>query len=931
MYSGVYKIKKSFLRFGHLMRSYLLKSIAILAFINLPAFAEPTPLALKLMTSCMKQGYEGVAPAIGALFWKSPFIQNQHKFGNDSHAMVQLTKNLFWFNIDGTTFDITNSYLKVAKYLKPEDLGILVGSIIAFTNSGKTEPDVLLLKKQVGHTISQRIKTDQHKIKESIIKGLQSTISRQKNQIIALAHQLKKNKATQSPAWNFLDTLLEDPAPSTELVQEMKRTLCNPLEDSLQRDLQALLRPCEQICVNNKSLEQEKKGKHIANQFLNTNAGDSLFIYHDGSAEFSLCKAIIQAVQEEQSGLYPKGLTIDMLLAWLWRYAETPHDVKTYLESLATSLNKPANELFTWPDSSDQFSRKDYEDLKIKNAEEIQTLPLDHLLFAREGYNLYENPLPPEVKMISKMSYQAYNTQWYFDVSDCGESALRTVLNAFFNNPQTRQFDIEYIKSITRNPELICFYIKYNTAEKINTIQAHNDWASITSEIPGVAYRRDNVVEIAAGIQNMLRVINHLIPGITSFDELVQKLSINGIKVTWQSRMPIADADTINTITFKIVRPGSEEVEITWEFCPEHFSIQLQNDMKAHHMTEYQNTLEHRLTGIQDNTRQFPYVTLCALFGGHLKTLKYALNKETEKTDALILARFLQTADINALDYFSRSLVALIASAPNPEHLTRIMVKIIDSIPSDGYTFVKFFWNLFDFSHQTQIQLAEDLLLSIHNDFKKIQLLRRITELDIPTDLQSLQATKHLYEKIKEIVISLKQEWLKEEAVESIIGSEYGGVNPSQEKRNLLKPLYEWVLITLPTLKKEDSKESAQHIVLNNLYRILLNLEEMPTPEAIEFYTLVFKWISQTWPTLPYELMVKHINFCLSLDTIGPNTKEMLKPLFKANLLILYIAAAHPDDYLYIKRLASNLLAKKSVYGDVLSSEEWQQVEQLIH
>ncbi len=862
--------------------NYLLRLIVCITFVSLPAWAELSPINLKGMANCMKPGYEQLAPAIGALFWASPLIQNSYKFGDDSQGMVQLTKNLFSFDIDGITFDITSSYLKIARYLIPEDIGKIIGAIYIYSNSDKTEKDLQVLKTGIYDVIRLRVAKDKAAIKQAIIDGFQSTVDRQKNQIIALAEKLKTRivlkkkfdasfawkkkpqelEETFPPEWKFLDTLIAKTIPTKELVSEMITLLNAPVEEFYRTHLAELIKLSQQLIANNGELTREQSTKSINNQFFKTNAGTAEFKPHERTSEFSLYKSIIDAVQEEQQGLYPHSLAIDILLAWLWKYASEPTDLKHYLEAMAESIKKQ-DQVFLWPEPLSQFSRNDYDQITS-----FEPLSLDQLVFVFEGYNLYVNPLPPEVKMTGKMEYKAHNGKWYTGVPDCGETALRNAFDAFFFDPKTKQFDLSLIKSVSNNANLINFYTKYKTAEKINTLQAHNDWATVVSELPKVKYCRNNVVEIDAGIQNMLAVINQLIPEANTFDALAQKLAKSGIEIEWESEKPIATDDNTNSITFTIKRPGANQFKITWEFTPDHFQINFPSTDIAQYMDSYRKTVGTIIKN-SSSSMLFAYRVLYALFGSNTEEIIASMRTLGEEKLSIELLFFLQPLNTNnALIALTKNLVTHIGTAINPLPLEKVILKINNTLPRDRHTLAQFFDAALDFQNPSQIELAIKLSSMQRDDVGKQELSKTLLNKKIPQDARTIELIKPLYASATEMLSTVKEIYIKDWIIRDILTK---SISSSKEKE-IMKPLYEWVKDTIAGFNDSDQQRAITSILHISI----------ASPEQREQLEPWYEWIKSTFAKLNDSGKVAVIVSILSKFVNSPDERVLMQSLVGA-------------------------------------------------
>ena len=103
------------------------KILLLLALVMVHVCRTEVPVVeLKGATEAMKPGYESISPAVGALYWYSSFMRNIYLYAPESETN-NFIHELYNMLTDGITFDCTNSYTRIARYLTPKDMGALVG------------------------------------------------------------------------------------------------------------------------------------------------------------------------------------------------------------------------------------------------------------------------------------------------------------------------------------------------------------------------------------------------------------------------------------------------------------------------------------------------------------------------------------------------------------------------------------------------------------------------------------------------------------------------------------------------------------------------------------------------------------------------------------------------------------------------------------
>ena len=136
-------------------------------------FAEVQLVHLKGASKAINPKFCELSPAIGALYWYSPFIKNIYSYGPSS-ATKNLIQDLFSILVDGT-FDCTHLYFNIARYLNPKDIGTVVA----------------LLQKRISpiEEIDNRFKKIEEELNQLYVK---SDIESRMKPIISVQHELIK-------------------------------------------------------------------------------------------------------------------------------------------------------------------------------------------------------------------------------------------------------------------------------------------------------------------------------------------------------------------------------------------------------------------------------------------------------------------------------------------------------------------------------------------------------------------------------------------------------------------------------------------------------------------------------------------------------------------------------------------------------------------
>jgi len=483
--------------------------------------AEISIVNLKGMTNSsecsvgVKQDYIELSPAVGALFWLSPFLKNIHRYGTSESSYTRLVKELFHIHVDGS-FDTTRLSTKISYYFDVELIGKLIGMIFLFQQN-PTE-----------YSLDEYIKTE-------------------------LIDPLVRNKEGM-----------------------IRNALANNYEKAI-AIFQKKLRGAEDEGQKKKILATIKSFEGMSKKIKDTRSPIKDQVFVKSVKEFS--SLISGAIKEELDGVYPRGLTINTLLAVLWKKAASKTDLKIYLDSVAATLAVKPDQLYNWPDLDEQkYTRQNYEQLKgfclSDDESEMRYLTFDELIFTRFGYNIYENPLPPKAEMIGNAHYRGK------EFSDCGETALRNFINALIYDGSTRKFDINVLKALspeTINPKIVEFYSRYSDAASVNVNEVHDAWAEVVSNLsPSIRYA-SGTYDIDEGFSNMMAVINALFPDIRTMEDIGTLLKTShNIDVTVTSDTPLEGSeskDVHNIVTITIKKPDVNQFDVVWQFTPDHFEL----------------------------------------------------------------------------------------------------------------------------------------------------------------------------------------------------------------------------------------------------------------------------------------------------------------------------------------------------------------------
>ena len=504
--------------------------------------------------------YQHLSPVWGCVHWKSGYVENIYRYevaqktktGEQRTYTQKLVKELFFVHHDNITMDTTYSPYHIAMFFTPEIIGKLVVAVKKFK---KKISDEKVLRQLVGKVIERekvfRVPR-RNFFKSEIVRNF-------KEEVILLLPVIGSEGKPSEHIGKVIEAFRQRQIGSEKLPED-EGAIYGSLK-RIKKDFSALLL--------NALLEEELHRKN-----------------------FEFTKAVCPIPFKENN-------TIFILLSYLWKRAESKKDFTRYFDEIKRGLGarykRSLREAFgevviskhyeaielpklfketTFFEAleREEFSKQDYERFE-ETEEDLLGTDIEKLAFFYWGYDLYINPLPPLVQMVMGTEFIGTDGVVY-GFPDCGETSLRNFLNALLYSPETKEFDIEKLKKLTTNKDLIGFYKKYKTAENILNFQAHHDWAQVVSNIKGGIYRYESAggscnISGSGGAPNMLAILKTLLNRISfeSFDELAQRLE-EILEVYINIKESLGPEKKFGNITFDFA-----EVRIKWVFKVGHFEM----------------------------------------------------------------------------------------------------------------------------------------------------------------------------------------------------------------------------------------------------------------------------------------------------------------------------------------------------------------------
>ncbi len=236
-----------------------------------------------------------LSPTIGAIWWNMPTLYNFYKFAPEKDPLRNFVQQLFYVHID-ESFDTTRSPKKIATYFTPIYIGFIIAVIGDYIQNYQSFDlysaiEHMFLDKQLAQLFNKKQlelinKEIEHASKE--IKDLEKQIEE--------SNKLGKPQKTIRSLSNNIKTYRKS-------IQAKKRIIATVKDDPF-------------FLLKKYKLES---------------------ILKENVAEFS--QSLTQALEAEIEGRYVPGTVIRVLLAFLWKRANSFDDLRLYLTSFANLRN----------------------------------------------------------------------------------------------------------------------------------------------------------------------------------------------------------------------------------------------------------------------------------------------------------------------------------------------------------------------------------------------------------------------------------------------------------------------------------------------------------------------------------------------------------------------------------------------------------------
>ena len=551
----------------------------------------------------IKEPYVHYSPFVGMIFAHNNLIANLYRYGNSTtEPIVGLIQQLFHV-LPGGEVQPSHIERNAAALVTPGMVGALISNVFEESrNAGvidsallaqrisetlQRHPDYQLqLRDTQAHVIQaqnslaalERAQIQAEPIRQEILRLEGTIIKRTKHKLKKLQQQL-----ANSPS--------EDHPDMSQIFTEQQPSLVEQYEETV-RDAQMQVDQLRTQLVTNLDVKQARKA--IKRARLAVEQQDSSL------AELgeNLAKCWLTYCTNKSNSLLPPNLTEVVLVAYLWQKYDTISALEPYFAAL--------QEIGALTVSIDKLLQVVQENSLLDSPQSPRAKPRRRRIRSRSDQTravIVSMSKPGSSKRPPIVPFSYITWAAYSEFPDCGETALRNLLNQVLYNPRLGRFDYQVLEELrgkvfpSLSEGLITFYRQRHHPHEACSHDAAREWIQVVSGLNSsveskthVRYRREREQKnIASPLSNLLVVFNKLF-GIE--EETHVERGIERVVQEIHRRRPDAitvkvDTDAIRLDGFGILKvtDGSVQYELQ-SYKPVHFGF-VQSDSAHADKSDY--------------------------------------------------------------------------------------------------------------------------------------------------------------------------------------------------------------------------------------------------------------------------------------------------------------------------------------------------------
>lgn len=643
-----------------------------------------------------KVEFRHYSPLQGMIFSYNNYINNLHRYGDkDQEPAAALVQELFHI-LPGGEIQPTHAGRNAGAHLSPGLIGDIFQEIERL-KSQSNHQTLVAIQQQLSEVISKHedYRANTEKLQDDALKakmalqelyqkdneaaGVRQRIKELEGDIIKLnRHKIKRLKKEQRKA---------DERRQTEIEREVQQLTTQNEQTEVE------LKELRSHIVTSLDFKIALKNLHRAEDAVELELQSRAALANIMAQSFELYEFAVDAEETRHFHLFQYSTTA-ILLAYIWRKYDSIGAFQAYFEAMdhMGALNASLSYVMDLicsrcahsshsSDNSDASVKSSHTqgsstETYLKRESNIPTT-IHRTLKIRPGWSPSEiekaaritisnpdNDDRPTVIVFSYVTWAAYS-----EFPDCGETALRNLLNQLVFNPDTGKFDSEVLEELKEkhypamSDALIQFYQRNDTPQDSVDIRVAVEWIHVVSQLNKlrgwtkdhamhIKYRREKEEQnIASPLRNALHVINGLL-GVDNIEgpELVRNLSdqINNLRGLDLE----VDLSGVKSDGFGVLALSADSGRIRYElqsYKPVHFgfvpaeqrrmgkhphhpSLATRRSTAHHNFQTFRKLMKHsnlptrqRLTGstMAKDTEYFQKLALASLF------VPYTLRRKT--------------------------------------------------------------------------------------------------------------------------------------------------------------------------------------------------------------------------------------------------------------------------------------------------------------
>jgi geranylgeranyl pyrophosphate synthase len=460
--------------------------------------------------------YRRYSPLQGMLFAHNNMMDNLYRYGVDDEVAVQLIRELFHV-LPGGEIQTTHVGRKTAAHLSSS----IVGDLLVAWEEWKRNAEKDDASQDQLVEIFMRILKD-HPDFQSTQEELKSHVDKAQDHLKALEKQEEKAASIRDEIKRLEGDVIKV---ARHQIKRIRKDMKKANEEE-QAAMESELSKNEQV-IQDTEAEVSKLREHIVTSAEFKAARKALKRAEDAITLEEVDRKNLLSLLANSLFTYdaddahpkymPKYSTTAILLAYLWRKYDSIMSLEGYFESMHRlgALSAPMETV------------KEMLDHVTAPQTSLPTVPRRRMRWNEDDVATaaaVTSGKPGAINRPTVIPFSYITWAAYSEFPDCGETALRNLINQLIFNPDTGKFDYELLQELKgkqypdMSPKIIDFFKQHNEPHLAAEPEAAVAWIEVVSNLnegrndaEPIRYRREkDQKNIASPLRNLLRVFNAL-------------------------------------------------------------------------------------------------------------------------------------------------------------------------------------------------------------------------------------------------------------------------------------------------------------------------------------------------------------------------------------------------------------------------------------